>query len=99
MPQTAWPGQQEGDYAIDGFRFASGETLARLNLHYITLGTPQRDAGGAIVNAVLLLHNTSGGARTWLGETLGGELFGRGQPLDATRWYQKPASTKLTAGP
>lgn len=87
MSQTGWPGQQEGDYAIAGFRFSSGETLAHLNLHYITLGTPRRDAGGAIVNAVLLLHNTSGGARTWLGESLGDELFGPGQPLDATRWY------------
>src|SRR5277367_4945529 len=38
------------------FVFDDGETLASLKLHYLTLGTPRRDASGAIANGVLLLH-------------------------------------------
>jgi homoserine O-acetyltransferase/O-succinyltransferase len=84
---TVWPNQQEGVHLIRDFRFASGETLAELRLHYITLGTPRRNAAGAIVNAVLLLHNTTGSAKDWLSPELGGELFGAGQPLDASQYY------------
>jgi homoserine O-acetyltransferase len=78
---------QEADFIISNFAFASGETLPELRQHYLTHGTPRRDAAGRIVNAVLLLHNTTGSAREWLGPGLGGELFGPGQPLDATQWF------------
>ena len=45
--QPAAPPQPvEGDFVIRDFRFASGETLPELRLHYRTLGTPQRDAPG-----------------------------------------------------
>ena len=87
MTQTIWPNQNEADFVIDDYRFASGETLPSLKLHYITIGSPVRDAAGEIVNAVLLLHNTSGASQTWLGPSLGGELFGEGQPLDASRHF------------
>jgi homoserine O-acetyltransferase/O-succinyltransferase len=78
---------QEADFIISNFAFASGDELPELRQHYLTLGTPRRDAAGKIVNAVLLLHNTTGSAREWLGPALGGELFGPGQPLDAARWF------------
>ncbi len=57
----------------------------RLNLHYRTIGTPQRDASGVVRNAVLILHGTGGTGAAFLSQTFGGELFGAGQPLDATR--------------
>ena len=44
------------------FVFDDGETLASLKLHFLTLGTPRRDASGAIANGVLLLHGTAGSA-------------------------------------
>jgi hypothetical protein len=34
----------ERDFVVRGFRFASGETLPEVRLHYRTLGTPRRDA-------------------------------------------------------
>jgi homoserine O-acetyltransferase len=40
-----------------------------------------------VVNAVLLLHGTSGTSRQWLSPTTGPELFDPGQPLDPARWY------------
>ena len=82
-----WPNLRESDFLIQNFRFASGETLPELRQHYLTLGTPQHDAAGHIVNAVLLIHNTTGTAKTWLEPGLAGELFGAGQPLDASKHF------------
>src|SRR3954453_14438333 len=52
---TAWPNYREGDFTIADYKFASGETLPQLKLHYRTLGTAQLNAAGEIVNGVLLL--------------------------------------------
>ena len=84
---SEYPQEFEGDWSISDFTFHSGETLARLRLHYITLGSPQRDAAGHVRNAVLMLHGTGGTGRNFLSAELGGELFGKGQPLDASRYY------------
>ncbi len=81
--ETAWPNRQDGDAVLQDFRFGSGEVLPALKLHYITLGTARRNAAGEIVNAVLLLHGTSGTSQNWLQPTLADELFGPGAPLDA----------------
>jgi len=83
---TAWPNQREGDFVIKDYRFASGETLPELKLHYTTLGTAKRNAAGEIVNGVLLLHGTSGTGKNWLMPALADELFGPGQPLDAGQY-------------
>ena len=85
MSETNWPNLREDDFVTRDFRFASGETLPELRQHYITLGTPRTDAAGRIVNASLLIHNTTGTSRTWLEPSLAGELFGPGQPLDAAK--------------
>jgi homoserine O-acetyltransferase len=74
------PGLRESDFIIRDFRFASGETLPELRQHTITLGTP-----GA--PAVLLIHNTTGTAKSWLEPGLAGELLGPGQPLDAAKHF------------
>jgi homoserine O-acetyltransferase len=82
-----YPAPSEGDHVLREFRFASGETLAELKLHYRTLGTPQRDDKGVVRNAVLILHGTTGQGGNFLRPEFAGELFGKGQPLDATRYF------------
>jgi homoserine O-acetyltransferase/O-succinyltransferase len=82
-----FPAPVEHDFLVRDFRFGSGETLPTLNLHYRTIGTPQRDASGVVRNAVLILHGTGGTGAGFLSQTFGGELFGAGQILDATRYF------------
>ena len=82
-----YPEPVQGDFVLRDFRFASGEALSELKLHYFTLGTPVRNADGRITNAVLLLHGTNGRGTGFLTDRFGGELFGSGQPLDAGRWF------------
>ena len=78
---------QEGDFVVRDFHFQSGETLAEVRLHYTTLGTPVKDAGGRTTNAVLILHGTGGDGRGFLRPIFAGVLFGLGQPLDATKYF------------
>ena len=73
--------------AAHDFRFASGEVLPELRIHYRTLGSARRDGHGVVCNAVLILHGTTGSGANFLRPEFAGELFGRGQPLDATRYY------------
>ena len=87
MTDATFPNLRESDFVLNDFRFASGQTLPELRQHFITLGTPRKNATGDIENAVLLLHNTTGTAKTWLEPGLGGELFGAGQPLAAARHF------------
>jgi len=86
-PVGAQPQAVEGDYVAHDFRFGTGETLPELRLHYRTLGAPRRDASGMVRNAVLVLHGTGGSGGGFLSRTFGGELFGPGQLLDATRYF------------
>ena len=37
-------------FTLPEFTFASGERLADVRLHYVTLGTPRRDAAGVVRN-------------------------------------------------
>jgi homoserine O-acetyltransferase len=76
-----------GDFVIRDFRFGTGETLAELKLHYVTLGTPRRDASGIVRNAVLILHGTGGTGRQFLSKNFAGVLFGPGQLLDTSTHY------------
>jgi homoserine O-acetyltransferase len=77
----------EGDYVIPNFRFASGEALPELRLHVMTLGKARRDEHGRVSNAVLLLHASGSSGRSFLAPRFAGVLFGKGQLLDATRYY------------
>ena len=72
---------------LPDFRFGTGETLPQLKLHYLTLGTPHRDAGGHTDNAVLLLHGTGGNAHSLMNPLFSNVLFGPGAPLDITRYF------------
>jgi homoserine O-acetyltransferase len=76
-----------GDFVIRDFKFASGEVLPSLRLHYRTFGRPRRDAGGVVRNAVLILHGTTGSGSQFLSPVFANELYGAGQPLDTTRYY------------
>ncbi len=74
------PTPRTGTYVARDFRFHTGEVLPELKLHYTTLGEP----GG---EAVLVLHGTAGSGTALLGQNFAGELFGPGQPLDASRYF------------
>src|SRR5262252_582499 len=78
---------REGDFVIHDFRFRSGESVPELRLHVLTLGRPQRDARGAVTNAVLVLHGTGGTGRQFLARQFADVLYGAGAPLDTTRTY------------
>src|ERR1700757_4456983 len=85
--QGATPAATEGDFVVKDFQFRSGESLPELRLHYATLGKPAKNAQGRVTNAVLILHGTGGTGHQFLSPIFAGELFGRGQLLDATRYY------------
>jgi homoserine O-acetyltransferase len=82
-----YPAPAEGDYLIRDFKFASGETLPELRIHYRTIGSPKKDAQGRTANAVLIMHGTTGSGMQFIRPEFAGELFGKDQPLDATRFY------------
>ena len=81
-----WP-TREGDVVLKDFRFRSGESLPELHIHYTTLGTPHRNAVGAIDNAVMVLHGTGGSGKQFLRPRFADELYGPGQPLDIRRYW------------
>ena len=83
----AEPAVTEADFTIRDFRFRSGETLPELRIHYRTLGERRVDAQGHATNAVLILHGTGGAGTQFLSPQFAGELFGPGQPLDATKYF------------
>jgi homoserine O-acetyltransferase len=86
----AWSAElavREGDFVVREFRFASGEALPEVRLHYRTLGAPVKDASGVVTNAVLLLHGTGGTGAQFLAPQFAGEMFGPGQPLDVVKHY------------
>jgi len=74
-------------WTLSNFRFHTGEQLPELKLHYVTLGTPQRDASGHVRNAVLILHGTATSSAPFLGSAFLGALFLEDQPLDASKYF------------
>jgi homoserine O-acetyltransferase len=80
------PGVQ-GDFITKNFKFGSGETLPEVRIHYLTLGTPRRDAKGIVRNAILIGHGTGGTGRAFLSNAFAGELFGPGKLLDTANYY------------
>ena len=75
-----YPAPKEGDWVVRDFRFHTGEVLPELRLHYTTVGAPTGEP-------VVILHGTTGSGTGMLSPAFGGELFGPGQPLDASRYY------------
>ena len=83
----SYPAPVEADYIARNYRFESGETLAEVKLHYRTVGTARKDADGVVRNGILILHGTGGSGRGFLSEGYAGRLFGKGQLLDAERYF------------
>jgi homoserine O-acetyltransferase/O-succinyltransferase len=75
-----YPAPREGDWTVRDFKFHTGEILPELRLHYATVGMPTGEP-------VLILHGTTQSGASMLSPVFGGELFGPGQPLDASRYY------------
>src|ERR1700681_5052277 len=82
-----YPAPHEADLTLKDFKFTSGEKLPELRIHYRTLGAPQHDATGAVRNTVLILHATTGTGEQFIRPEFAGELFGRGQLLDASKYF------------
>src|ERR1700677_3396941 len=81
------PKSNDAVVEIHDFVFGNGETLASLKLHYLTLGTPRRDASGAITNGVLLLHGTAGSAADLAKAEFFIALYGAGEALDLRHYF------------
>jgi homoserine O-acetyltransferase len=84
---ASWPAPADGTYVVPEFRFADGETMKNLRLHYVTLGAPHRDAAGRVDNAVLILHGTGGDTNQFLRDQFAGVLFVPGGLLDASKYF------------
>ena len=82
-----YPAPDEGDFIARDFKFTSGEMLPELRLHYRSLGKPVKDAKSVTQNAVLIMHGTTGSGAQFIRPEFAGELFGSGQPLDATKFF------------
>ena len=75
-----YPAPVGGDYIAHDFKFGDGSTMKELKLHYTTVGAKTGQP-------VLMLHGTAGTGSGLLNPGFAGELFGPGQPLDATKYY------------
>ncbi|WP_432240829.1 alpha/beta fold hydrolase [Herbaspirillum robiniae] len=74
------PAPVEGDWIAPTFVFHNGQALDNLRLHYVTIGERSNPA-------VLVLHGTYQTAQAMLSKDFGGQLFGPGQPLDASKYF------------
>jgi homoserine O-acetyltransferase len=85
-----YPKPVQADFILKDFKFSTGETQD-VRIHYRTVGQPQKNAAGEVTNAVLILHGTTGQGGNFVegpgGEMFAGELFGKGQPLDAEKFF------------
>jgi homoserine O-acetyltransferase/O-succinyltransferase len=95
LPSTTWAQQtapvaaptvgnaivpKESSFTLRDFRFNEGTVLPELRLNVTTLGDPRNEP-------VLILHGTTGNGAGMLNPAFGGELFGPGAPLDASRYF------------
>ncbi len=82
IPASAadYPAPKQGEWVARDFRFHTGEVLPELKLHYTTVGNPSG-------LPVVVLHGTGGTGAGLLTPAFAGELFGPGQPLDASKYF------------
>lgn len=76
----AMPEPQRGSHVIEDFEFETGEVLPEMTVSYLTMGDPGNPA-------VLITHGTTGQAQSMMGEAFAGNLYGPGQPLDASKYH------------
>jgi homoserine O-acetyltransferase len=75
-----YPTPKQGEWIARDFKFHTGEVMPELKIAYTTVGEPTGQP-------VLVLHGTTGSAASMLTPAFAGELFGAGQPLDATKYF------------
>ncbi len=75
-----YPAPKEASVVLQNFRFSAGEMMPEVRINYVTVGEPSGEP-------VLILHGTTGSGSGMLNAGFAGELFGPGQPLDASRYY------------
>ena len=75
-----YPEPRKGSWVARDFRFHTGDVVPELRLAYTTIGEPSGEP-------VIVLHGTTGSAASMLTPAFAGELFGAGQPLDATKYF------------
>ncbi len=85
--QATYPAPVDRDFVARDFAFASGDRLPEVKIHYRTVGAPRKDPDGVVRNGVLILHGTGGTGGSFLSNSYAGRLFGKGQPLDAERYF------------
>jgi homoserine O-acetyltransferase len=85
--QEFYPEPVEGDFVVNDFEFGTGEKLETLRLHYRTIGTLKRDEGGHAMNAVLIMHGTTGSGASFLTDYFAGVAFTPGGVLDASKYF------------
>lgn len=75
-----YPAPQQHDWTVKDFKFHDGQVLPELKLRYTTVGSP-------LGQPVVILHGTGGSGTKLLTPAFAGELFGPGQPLDASKYF------------
>jgi homoserine O-acetyltransferase/O-succinyltransferase len=75
-----YPAPKQSEWTVRDFKFHTGEVMPELRLAYTTVGEPSGEP-------VVVLHGTTGSANSMLTANFAGELFGAGQPLDATKYF------------
>ncbi len=79
-PAQNYPTPRQAEWITKDFKFHTGEVMPELRIAYTTVGNPSGQP-------VLLLHGTTGSATSMLTPAFAGELFGPGQPLDASKYF------------
>jgi homoserine O-acetyltransferase len=75
-----YPAPAEATWIARDFRFNTGELMPELRVHYTTVGAASGEP-------ILILHGTTGSGAGMLSPAFAGELFGSGQPLDASKYF------------
>ena len=75
-----FPPPKQGSWVARDFKFHTGEVMPELKITYTTVGAPSGEP-------VLMLHGTTGSGAGMVTPAFAGELFGAGQPLDATKYF------------
>jgi homoserine O-acetyltransferase/O-succinyltransferase len=76
----SFPTPKDATYVAKDFKFSTGEVFPELRIAYKTIGDPANPP-------ILVLHGTGGSSANMLTPGFGGEMFGPGQPLDATKYF------------
>ena len=82
-----YPAPAEGDYTIRDFKFAAAKRYRSCAFITAPWESRRRMRREKPRNAVLIMHGTTGSGAQFIRPEFAGELFGPGQPLDATKFF------------